>query len=173
MNKYQYKKIFDEPIIDVQPISDSAFVVITKSGFLKKIINGKTVQQIKIAASGESLMALFRGELYVSLPEIGINTYNTSNLKLLKSNYRIIPDGYRESFDAGEKNLTFVSNAQVKIVAGDLLGLANIKNALVGANPADNISYYKYVTPNSQFYIIENKINKYTLYDGDITEKIV
>jgi hypothetical protein len=157
LNKYQYKKIFDEPIIDVQPISDSAFVVITKSGFLKKIINGKTVQQIKIAASGESLMALFRGELYVSLPEIGINTYNTSNLKLLKSNYRIIPDGYRESFDAGEKNLTFVSNAQVKIVAGDLLGLANIKNALVGANPADNISYYKYVTPNSQFYIIENK----------------
>jgi ligand-binding sensor domain-containing protein len=41
LNKYQYKKLVDEPIIDVQPISDSAFVVITKSGFLKNIINGK------------------------------------------------------------------------------------------------------------------------------------
>lgn len=157
LNKYQYKKIFDEPIIDVQPISDSAFVVITKSGFLKKIINGKTVQQIKVAVSEGSLMALFRGELYVSLPEIGIKSYNPSNLKLLKNNYRIIPDGYRESFDAGEKNLAFVSKSEVKIVAGDLLGLENIKNALVGANPNDNISYYKYVTPKSQFFIVENK----------------
>jgi hypothetical protein len=157
LNKYQYKKIFDEPIIDVQPISDSAFAVITKSGFLKKIINGKTVQQIKVAVSEGSLLKLFRGNLYVSLPEIGINTYNTGNLKLLKSSNRIIPNGYRESFDAGDKNLAFVSDAQVKIVAGDLLGLANIKNALVGANPNDNISYYKYVTPKSQFFIIENK----------------
>ena len=157
LNKYQYKQLLDESIIDMQPISDSAFVVITKSGFLKKIINGKTVQQIKVAVSEASLMALFRGELYVSLPEIGINTYNISNLKLLKSSNRIIPDGYRESFDAGEKNLAFVSKSEVKIVAGDLLGLANIKNALVGANPIDNISYYKYVTPKSQFFIIENK----------------
>jgi len=157
LNKYQYKKILDESIIDVQPISDSALIVITKSGFLKKIINGKTVQQIKITVSEGSLTALFRGELYVSMPEIGIKTYNPSNLKLLKSNYRIIPDGYRESFDAGDKNLAFVSKSEVKIVAGDLLGLANIKNALVGANPIDNISYYKYVTPNSQFFIIQNK----------------
>ncbi len=157
LNKYQYKKIFDEPIIDVQPISNNTFIVITKSGFLKKIINGKTVQQIKVAVSEGSLLTLFRGELYVSLPEIGIKSYNPSNLKLLKNNYRIIPDGYRESFDAGEKNLAFVSDAQVKIVAGDLLYLANIENALVGANPNDNISYYKYVTPKSQFFIIENK----------------
>lgn len=157
LNTYQYKKIFDEPIFEVQPISDSAFVVTTKSGFLKKVINGKTVQQIKIAVSEGSLISIFRGDLYVSLPKIGINTYNTSNLKLIKSNNHIIPDGYRESFDAGDKNLAFVSKSEVKIVAGDLLALANIKNALVGANPVDNISYYKYVTANSQFYIIQNK----------------
>jgi hypothetical protein len=157
LNKYQYKQLLDEPIIDVQPVSDTAFVIITKSGFLKKIINGKTVQQIKVAVSEGSLLTLFRGDLYVSLPEIGINTYEISNLKLLKSSNRIIPNGYRESFDAGQKNLVFVSNSEVKIVAGDLLNLANIKNALVGANPVDNISYYKYVTPNSQFFFIQNK----------------
>jgi ligand-binding sensor domain-containing protein len=158
LNTYQYKKIFDEPIVDVQPISDSAFVVITKSGFLKKIVIGKTVQQIKIAASGGSLMALFRGALYVSLPEIGINTYNTSNLKLIKSNNRINPNGFNESFDVGDKNLAFVSKSEVKIVAGDLLALANIKNALIGAKSVDDISNYKYVTANIQFYFIMNKI---------------
>ena len=157
LNKYQYKQLLDEPIIDVQPISDSAFFVITKTGFLKKIINKKTVQQVKVDVSEGSLLTLFRGDLYVSLPEIGINTYEISNLKLLKSSNRIIPNGYRESFDAGQKNLVFVSNSEVKIVAGDLLNLANIKNALVGANPVDNISYYKYVTPNSQFVFIQNK----------------
>ena len=154
LNSYQYKQLLDEAIIDMQPISDSTFVVITKAGFLKKINSGKIVQQIKVAVTEGSLLSLFRGDLYLSLPEIGINRYNTSHLKLLKSSNRIIPDGYRESFDSGDKNLVFVSKSEVKIVAGDLLKLANIKNALLGANPIDDISYYKYVSPNSQFYFI-------------------
>jgi hypothetical protein len=157
LNSYQYKQLLDEAIIDMQPISDSTFVVITKAGFLKKINSGKIVQQIKVAVTEGSLLSLFRGDLYLSLPEIGINRYNTSHLKLLKSSNRIIPDGYRESFDSGDKNLVFVSKSEVKIVAGDLLKLANIKNALLGANPIDDISYYKYVSPNSQFYFIQNK----------------
>ena len=37
------------------------------------------------------------------------------------------------------------------------MSLANINNALIGANPADIISYYKYVTHNSQFFILQDK----------------
>ncbi len=157
LKKYQYKKVFNEPVIEVEPISENTFIVLTESGFLKKIINGETVKQLRINAIKGSLMAIFRGTLYVSLPQIGIMSIDTAKLTLLKKNSFIIPDGYRESFDVGENNLAFVSKSEVKIVAGDLINLASIKNALIGANPNDNISYYKYITPLSQFFIIQNK----------------
>ncbi|MEN9370855.1 MAG: Sensor histidine kinase TmoS, partial [Bacteroidota bacterium] len=157
LKKYQYKKVFNEPVIEVQPLSENSFIVLTESGYLEKISNGKMVQQSKITPIHGSLMALFKGVLYVSLPQIGIITVDTAHFKIFKNNIRIIPDGYRESFDAGDKNLAFVSKSEVKIVAGDLIDYANIKNALIGANPNDNISYYKYIAPQSQFFIIQNK----------------
>jgi hypothetical protein len=167
LQTYRFEIILNEPVIDIQPISDNTFLVLTKSGFLKKIIDGKIVLQLKIPASEGSLMTLFRDDLYISLPRIGIQSYNVSNLKLLKIYNHIIPDGYLESFDANSRYLAFVSNARVKIVEGDLIVSKTLKNALIDANPKDIVTYYKFVTPQIQLFILQNK----TIYQMSPTRR--
>jgi hypothetical protein len=154
-NTYQFKQIIDEPIFDIQPIAPNTLIVLTQKGWLKKIINGVVRFQIRIQAQEGSILTIFKGYVYVSLPKVGIISFNSKDLKVEKVINKIIPNGYKNSFEICSNKLILVSDSKVYSIAEGTGKREQFK--FLGRNFEENISNYKYYNKKNQFIFVNNK----------------